>query len=204
MTSGLGSGPGPIRTGQGRGRQNWLDGSRRAIRGKGVCSGTVSRSTILDHVVHDWDRSRHLASASEPDEDCAARWHSAALFAHSAALIIVVPREKLQSRNSLATLWETKAISKDDTLFSVVWNNGRFRLSAPSGRRTQVGQRERELSGLWRAPCRVFQATLACISLWRATGVDSRHPGKAAVAQRCRIRMQRTPPAAVAPLRTPR
>jgi hypothetical protein len=59
------------------------------------------------------------------------------------------------------------------TSFSVVWNNGRFRLSAPSGRRTQIGQRERELSGLWRAPCRVFQAMLACISLWRATGVDS-------------------------------
>jgi hypothetical protein len=70
-------------------RQRQLDGSRRAIRGKGACSGSVSRSTILDHVVHDSDRSRHLASASEPDEDCAARWHPAALFAHSAALIIV-------------------------------------------------------------------------------------------------------------------
>jgi hypothetical protein len=75
-------------------RQNRLDGSRRVIRGKGACSGSVSRSTILDHFVHDSDRSRHLASASEPDEDCAACWHSAALFAHSVALIIVVtPQE---------------------------------------------------------------------------------------------------------------
>jgi hypothetical protein len=86
-------------------------GSRRVIRGKGACSGSVSRSTILDHFVHDWDRSRHLASASEPDEDCAACWHSAALFAHSAALIIVVtPQEATEPSKRTSTLGETKSI----------------------------------------------------------------------------------------------
>jgi hypothetical protein len=77
-----------------------LNGSARTIRGNGDWSGSDNRSTILDHAVHVWDRSRHLGSASEPDKDCAARWHSAAFFAHSAAFIIVDPTTNYGARHA--------------------------------------------------------------------------------------------------------
>jgi hypothetical protein len=94
----------------GRGVRTGWTTHRRAIRGKGACSGSVSRSTIFDHVVHDCDRSRHLASASESDEDSAARWHSAALFAHSAAFIII--RTQKSRSQEIETLSGSRSSAK--------------------------------------------------------------------------------------------